>query len=391
MTVDSDGASVRILQFTNCLGHAGAERVVQLLASELTKRGHQLLAVSLLPPMASRLVDILDDSGIPHAYLDVTKRRPLGVLRFRRMIREFEPDVVHAHLFHSHIVARLTAAMFRSRSWPLVNTLHSMSYGPGREWYFGIDRRTLPLCDVQTAVSGAVARYHARRLQVDPSCFPVVYNGIELPQPLTTSEIRAERRRWGMASHDRIIGSVGRLDVAKGYDLLIRAAEHIDRRIPEGRRWGLVIIGEGDQRERLEDLLARQRLRRLDVLLPGFRGDADRAMGAFDLFVMPSRFEGFGMTLAEAMGHGLPALTSGLEPLRELMAQYDRGLCWGAGVGPVDLADLIGGWAHVDRTKPLSVFSASQMADRYLEVYQSARAARASRPWGGLARRRTAP
>jgi hypothetical protein len=59
--------------------------------------------------------------------------------------------------------------------------------------------------------------------------------------------------------------------------------------------------------------------------MPGFRPDADRAMGAFDLFIMPSRYEGFGLTLIEAMSHGLPVIASGADSLPELLEGYTDG------------------------------------------------------------------
>jgi len=87
----------------------------------------------------------------------------------------------------------------------------------------------------------------------------------------------------------------------------------------------LVLLGEGPERARLEQQVAALGLKNIVVRLPGFRPDADRAMGAFDLFIMPSRYEGFGLTLLEAMSHGLPVIASDADSLPELLDGYDRG------------------------------------------------------------------
>ena len=63
------------------------------------------------------------------------------------------------------------------------------------------------------------------------------------------------------------------------------------------------------------------------VHFAGFRKDAARCLGALDVFIMPSRYEGFGISLIEAMAHGVPAVASDVDSLPELMRSYPNGVC----------------------------------------------------------------
>ena len=76
--------------------------------------------------------------------------------------------------------------------------------------------------------------------------------------------------------------------------------------MPEGERWGVVVIGEGPERDDLERRVREMSFPNLTFALPGYRSDARSLMAAFDVMVVPSRYEGYGLTLTEAMTLGLP-------------------------------------------------------------------------------------
>ena len=100
--------------------------------------------------------------------------------------------------------------------------------------------------------------------------------------------------------------AVGRLDPRKGFDLLLRAFHQIHDRHPD---WQLTILGEGEIRAELEDL--RSQLQLTDrVHLPGAVQNVPDYLHQAELFVMPSRVEGFPMALCEAMVAGLPVLAA---------------------------------------------------------------------------------
>jgi glycosyltransferase involved in cell wall biosynthesis len=314
---------MKIVQVITGLAAGGAERVVADLACELRNRGHDLRVVALQPlPPDSPALATLRSAQIPVDSLALGRWAPWRLRRLGRILRRELPDVVHGHLIHANLATRLVSP--RRRAWQLVNTVHICERRPLKGWHFLLDRRSIGRCDCQTAVSQAVRVFHAARLGVPPATMPVVANGLHAPARLAPADVAALRQAWGVDDCARVLGSVGRLDRQKGYDRLLALLPALAAALPAGERWGLVLLGDGPERPRLERL-ARRSPPQLAVRLPGFRADAAACAGAFDLFVMPSRYEGYGLALAEAMAHGVPAVASAVDSLPELLTGYPLG------------------------------------------------------------------
>jgi glycosyltransferase involved in cell wall biosynthesis len=320
-----------------------------------------------LPDAASGIVPDLEAAGIAVHSLGVTKTAPWRVLGLRALLRRLQPDVLHAHLIHANLVSRLCCG---PRKFRLVNSVHIAERRSGKGWHFWLDRLTHSRCDVQTSVSEAVRDFHSAKIGALPESMPVVYNGIVAPKPMTPETQKTLRANWGMSDCNRVIGSVGRLNQQKGYDIFLGLLPELSRQLPVGETWGVVIIGEGPSRVELETLL--QKIpKNLNVALPGFRQDAADCAGAFDLFVMPSRYEGFGLTLVEAMGHGLPILSADIDSLPELMSHYANGQV--IDFTPANREAIVAAllhWAQSAKAAPASIFSIDAMVDRYLAVYE---------------------
>ncbi|CAG2142599.1 GalNAc-alpha-(1-_4)-GalNAc-alpha-(1-_3)-diNAcBac-PP-undecaprenol alpha-1,4-N-acetyl-D-galactosaminyltransferase [Cupriavidus campinensis] len=103
--------------------------------------------------------------------------------------------------------------------------------------------------------------------------------------------------------------AVGRLTPAKGFDVLIEAWAAVAQTAPD---WNLVIIGEGEERGRLEALRARLGLE-TRIALPGVLADVTGAYAHGAVFCLSSRYEGFGLVLIEAMAFGLPIVSTECE------------------------------------------------------------------------------
>ncbi|MDT8391066.1 MAG: glycosyltransferase [Lentisphaeria bacterium] len=359
---------MNILQITTESRVAGAERVVASLSRGLRERGHRVTVVSLMPlpqDEAETIIPALRAAGVDIVSLGITKFTPWKVWGLKKIVADFKPDVIHSHLIHANIAARL----FTGRpSAPLINTVHIAESRPTAWWRFWLDKVTLKRCAVQTAVSKSVADFHARKLGVDPETMPVITNGISQPAKCSPTRIAELHREWEVADCAKVIGSVGRLHAQKGYDRLLKALPDVGKIIPDGDTWGIVILGEGPQRAALESL-AERAPGNVRVRLPGFRDDAADCAGAFDLFVMPSRYEGFGLTLAEAMAHGVPILASDLDVLREVADGYPS-IVFTDFTFPTGLVEEIIDGPGLNQRSPFAPFSTDQMTESYETLYQ---------------------
>lgn len=359
---------MNIVQVMTDIRPAGTESVVLDLSRSLRGRGHPVAVVSLLSePAVSPISSALRDAGIPVHSLNLDKRRSWRVARLGPLLRELSPDLVHSHLFHANVACRLV----RGRTFALVNTVHTVEDRARKALEHVLDRWTRRRADALTAVSHAAAEFYAAKLGIGAGMVTVVPNGIAPPAPVDETASAALRREWGVESCAVVLGSVGRLVHYKGFDLLLDLAGQLAAERPE-TRLALVVIGDGPERSALLQR-ARTLPANLTVVFPGYRPDAASACGAFDLFVMPSRLEGFGLALVEAMSHGLPVLVNEVGSLPELVQGYPAARVRAFEAAPeTELLEDVAALLDGGRTTPRQPVSVDAMTDGYLQVYRSA-------------------
>lgn len=123
-----------------------------------------------------------------------------------------------------------------------------------------------------------------------------------IPNPVFPVSGRAQPR--GVAGNKKTLLTVGRISYQKNFHVLIHAFSEIAEKFPE---WQLVIVGDGEGRKTLDQLIKRQGVER-QVQLVGYAQDPSSYYQSAQLFCLPSRWEGFPNALAEAMSYGLPSV-----------------------------------------------------------------------------------
>jgi glycosyltransferase involved in cell wall biosynthesis len=205
-----------------------------------------------------------------------------------------------------------------------------------------------------------------------------IYNGVKLisdSAQLDSSAIRGQvRQELGLSPSSRIVLTVGRLDLKKGYGDLASAIPEIAREFPDTR---FVWVGEGQHRDMLTQKVRQNGIEE-HVLFLGHRTDVPRLLKSADLFVFPTYYEGMPFALLEAMAHNLPIVTSDVCGIPEIIEHRSQGLLFRGG----DRDDLIKtlGWAlrHPDQIQGLALnakqrvqdFSEEIMLKETLEVLQ---------------------
>jgi glycosyltransferase involved in cell wall biosynthesis len=227
------------------------------------------------------------------------RRNPLSFLlayfKARKEIKKFKPDIVHSHMVHANIFARLlriTTPMPK-----LVSTSHN-SYEGGSLRAF-ICRITDPLSTLSTNVSQEATESIMKRGSVNKAKVATVHNGINIGKFHFNEMKRKElRREIGVDQQIPLILSVGRLAPAKDYPNLLRAFAAIKGRTPIEPQ--LAIIGGGALETELKALAAKLGVTdRVHWL--GIKTNVNEWMSATDLFILSSAWEGFGLVVAEAM------------------------------------------------------------------------------------------
>lgn len=160
------------------------------------------------------------------------------------------------------------------------------------------------------ACSAHAAEWMFGRKAVNEGRVYIVNNAIELKRFMYSEAKRREIRAALAVQEDEIlIGCIGRLCFQKNQEFLLRVLKQLNDRAAYDSKVKLMLVGDGENRDRLITLARELKLEKLLIMIPA----CDRAndyYNAFDIFALPSRYEGFGMVAVEAQMNGLPCLLS---------------------------------------------------------------------------------
>jgi glycosyltransferase involved in cell wall biosynthesis len=223
------------------------------------------------------------------------------------------------------------------------------------------------------AVSDDNRRIVARAFGFDDERLIRIYNGVPLldpPGPLEKQQARAALgAELGLPRDARLLLTVGRLSPQKGHDHVLDALPAIRARTPDVVfLWAGAGELEGELRRRITEIGARDRIRLL-----GRRTDVASLLAAADLFVFPSRYEGFGFALVEAMAARVPIVASDQSATPEIVVDGSHGLLFRLG-DQEHLAERIA-WAlaHPREMSAMAERAATRFAERYREDEMLAR------------------
>lgn len=298
------------LQWGFLLG--GGSRYVQMLERMASRYDIVSHCLCVLDPRWASDEDGL--SRIAHTRIATHGRfDPSWVDPVAEQIRGFKPDLLMTHGFNAHFVAWI--AQMRSRTHiPVVCSYH----GP----YHPVNARTRMLGVVyerftehffrRDASAVVTVAEHARQRLVERGVpqekITVIPNAIEdRGTPASRAEARALwRGRWGVKGSETLIGAIGRMDPVKGHAHLIAAFDTVAAVNPDVR---LVLVGDGPERNRLEDIASHSRFA-TRILFVGQMSRAAETLPAFDIYVLPSLSECHSIALLEAMCAGLPIIAT---------------------------------------------------------------------------------
>ena len=301
---------MRIAYVLPSLGMGGAERQVVALAERMAARGHTIRLLVLRPRQAEEWPTTVDC-----VYLDMRKT-PAGVLgalvRGRRFLCSFKPDLIHSHVFPANMTARLLRL---SATGPrLISTVHNVYEGPW--WRMAAYRLTDPLSSHNTAVSQAAADRYVRLKAVPARKCSVITNGIDTAEFAPSAERRA-RMRAEMGAGDGFVWlAAGRIAPAKDYPNLLHAFACLRESDLRARLW---IAGEpaGRKTGAVQAMAAKLGIEAA-VRLLGLRRDMPDLFDAADGFVLASAWEGMPLVVGEAMAMEKPVVATDVGGVREL-------------------------------------------------------------------------
>lgn len=291
----------------------GGEQQVHYLATGLVKRG---VEVTLVCQQGSALAQEARASG-----LEVRELRMRGetdvpaALRIRHWFKQGHYDLLHMHTSHAHSLG-VIASIFGGI--PRLVVSRRVDFLPQGNPFsrFKYRYHRLHFITVSRIISEILMDAGVPRERID-----VVLSGID-PNRFRRAQYADLRKELGIAPERKVIGNIGHLTPHKGQIDLIRAMPKIVTAHPLAMA---VIVGDGELREELKVEVQRLGMDRF-VIFTGFRRDIPDLLHLFDLFAFPSRLEGLGTSLLDAMSVGLPIVATQSGGIPEIVTDKLNGL-----------------------------------------------------------------
>jgi len=315
---------IKVLQMIDRPFLGGGQINVLSLAETLPS---QQFDVSVCTSGQGPLVDILQQKNIPHFFLPMSKRfRRRSLSDIASFLGAHRFDILHTHGGIAGFYGRMAC---RKRGSPrmIVHTLHGIHYlhyrNPLLKRLFILQERYLARRTDAVIFVSEADKKKGNRLHLVPEAKQVlIKNGIDYSACVNRAREIAADVTKDLSSPHPVVGSIARLHRQKGISYLLRAVNPICRVFPELKIW---IIGGGPQKAKLERLGENLGVAS-HVHFFGERQDILQLMSCFDVFVLPSLWEGLPYSLLEAAAIGKPVVATDIDGVRELIQHEKTGL-----------------------------------------------------------------
>ncbi len=331
---------MKLTLVSSSLNVGGAERVMSIMANYWAAQGWQITILTFDDGAEPPFYDLVGDSlSWENRRIDL---QPLGIrsqdgfkfsvssvsynLRRIQVLKQAivasDPDLVISFVNTTNILTLLACRGLKVKT--IVSEHVHPTFGQLNKATQLLQNLTYQWADLITVQTHAALSF----FPIDRYRTFVIPNPVVLP---TSEPIQSQ-----LYTDDRHLLAIGKLIPQKGFDLAIKAFAQVAQKYPE---WTLTILGEGEMRSELEKLCMELDLEDR-VFMPGIVKNIDAHLREADIFILPSRFEGFPITLCEAMACGVPVIASNcLSGPREIIHNGTDGML----VAPESVSALVTG------------------------------------------------
>lgn len=293
---------MNLLILIHSLASGGAERVTANLANYWAAQGWTITVVSItaahsdfyeLDPRVRRIaLDLAADSA---GVISAVSQNFTRIRAIKKVLRAVQPDVALGMM----TAASVLLAIANATSLKKVRVIGSEHVDPSRmplgRFWTGLRAYWYGKLDAVAALTEQSAAWLLKNTAT--KTIAIIPNAVPWPLPKQSPVCLPGSY---LPENCMVLLAVGRLSHEKGFDVLI---DVFSRLAPKLKQWQLVILGEGDMRSELTRQVTAAGLQ-ARVSMPGLVGNLTDWYNAADIYVMTSRYEGFGNTLVEAMAHG---------------------------------------------------------------------------------------
>lgn len=321
-----------LLYITDAAALGGAEAYLETLLLHADKSRYRV--VLALPPREATqpLVERARLNNVQIEYLDAVHHEGMNiraVVRSHMVLRRLQPDIVHFVLASPRRCAESVLAAWLAQVPRRIATFQLVTPVPHFAGLVGVARSLNRSMQFRTLTKGIAVSQGNARLLVEQYGFPasrlaIIPNGVDTHVFVQPSDRVAIRNTWNIPIDVSLVGVVGRLSRQKGHRVLLAALPVVWAHFPN-LHVAFIGSGEGeaDLRAEAKRVDSKGRIHFLGQI------EHDRmptALGAIDIFALPSLYEGLPFAVVEAMAAARPIVATNVDGTREAIADQATGL-----------------------------------------------------------------
>lgn len=303
---------IKVLEIIDSLSSGGAESLLKNFVLEAKKNNLFNIEIATLYSDDIFRKEI-EDAGTPVWTLGLTYKYDLrGVTKLIKLIKKRKYNIIHVHLFPADIFSAL-ASLFLPKDIVWIFSDHC-DYNRRRSFkiFKILDNFTHSRYSKIVCVSKQVELALLNWIPSNKGKTKVILNAVPIPKFLNLCSVK---------TYDILF--VGRLTKQKGVEILLKAIKILKNEY--SRNMKIAIVGKGELKEKLNNLTVELEVNR-EVKFLGVRKDVKELMVSSKIFVLPSRWEGFGLVIIEAMSNMLPVIATNVGPIPEIIENRKDGI-----------------------------------------------------------------
>lgn len=315
--------AIKIIELITSLDFGGTQKMLFETLKRINREKYQFIVVSLkgrgvytqeIEELGIKVVNLGVNGGVSKFRLFLSL--PIVFFKLLKILIKEKPQIVHSYLFQANILGRIAAKIVRVPA--IICSLRVMD---PRKYQIWLERITKNFVTLFIANSEILRQFSIFNAGINPEKIITIYNGIDSNR-YSYLNPQSKREELGIKENDYLIGTIGRLDEQKGIEYLFKALKIIKEQI---QNFKCLVVGNGRLRSKLEQLKVKLGIKE-NVILTGARTDANDLMAMFNLFVLPSLWEGLPNVLLEAMACEKPIIATNVGGVPELIENEKSGI-----------------------------------------------------------------
>jgi glycosyltransferase involved in cell wall biosynthesis len=247
-----------------------------------------------------------------------------SIITIRRYIKKINPDIIHLHSSKAGALGRIASIFLNI---PVVYNAHGWAFDMDvsnrkKLIYIFIERMLAKFTDVIVNVSN-FERNNQIKYKVKPKKdTEIINNGIDLEKFKINFDVENIRKKLNIPYESFVVGMVARISKAKSPESFIEIAKRLKEKL--GCCY-FVLVGDGELKDKIEKLIDKYKLRN-DFLITGWTDEVPKYISLFDVGILTSKWEGFGLALAEYMASKKPVVAFNSGGIHDVVKNNYNGL-----------------------------------------------------------------